>query len=849
MTMTQEKSTTPMMEQWNHCKEKAKDALLFFRLGDFYEAFYEDAKVIAKELSLTLTKRQSIPMCGVPFHTCESYIDKLVNKGYKIAIAEQVEDPKQAKGIVERKVVRFVTPGTTFSSSSLKDNTNNYFASLCQIGSRFGLAFIDITTSEFKVMEFDSFTELSQELHRIRPSELLVSKSFHQAHSLSLEELSHHFSYSMNIKDKWLFDHQIALAKLHSHFKSPLESFGLKGMSAAMNAAGALLIYLEEELFQNIAPMDSIQTETFATYMKIDHSSMKNLEIIESPSEYTLLKLIDHTLTAMGGRLLKKWISHPLSDLKTISQRLNSVEHITKHLDQMDLIRSCLENIKDLERLIMKIMHGMCTPRDLHYLAISLEEVGTIKQEASFFKTPLLETLFVKIHDFSSLCNTVLNALTFPAPIRIQEQEVFQEGYNSELDELRSLCKNSKYWMSEYQNELRESLQIKTLKVGFTKVFGYYIDVSKGQAHKVPPFFQRRQTLVNSERFTTDELKEHEIKILNAEENIQILQERLYQDLKQEVQSYTSQIQETAKAIAQLDILLSFAKLSIDCDYVKPDVNTSKEIHIEKGRHPVVEIATGKNYFISNDTNLLEDSLCLITGPNMSGKSTYIRQVAILVILAQIGCFVPASSASIGIVDQLFSRIGASDDLSKGQSTFMVEMSETANILNHATDRSLVILDEIGRGTSTYDGISIAWSVCEYLLQKKIKTLFATHYWELTDLEKVYPGAKNYQVCVEENEKEIIFLHKIIEGGTDKSYGIHVAKLAGIPPTVVQKAKQMLKELEAKGGKKKKQEQLSLFDVDKKQHPLIDAIKELELDLMTPIEALQTLMDYQKTLS
>lgn len=760
-----------MMSQWQACKAQAKDALLLFRLGDFYEAFYDDAKTICKEIGLTLTARQGIPMCGVPFHTAESYIDKLIAKGFKIAIAEQTEDPKLAKGLVKREIVRIVTPGTLVNSQLLSDKKNNFFVSLALTGSVYGLAALDLTTGEFRVQEFEKEGLLIDELCRLKPKELLVSEAF-----IFLKELSYNFPFLANEKPA---DPKLCLNALEAqcdvqHLKK-----------AAALAAGALLLYLKEDLNLPLTHIRSIQKNSES--MAIDRPTMRNLEIAESFAD-----LLDETCTPMGGRLLRQWVQYPLLSPSAILERQEAVQSFLNHPEVSKKARELLSEVRDLERLMMKISACYATPRDVYALGVSLSHLPAIK------KILLLDELF----DAAPLANQILGAMKDSPPLRIGEGDIFKDGYHKELDELRLLCKDSMSWMAAYQLNLREETGIKTLKVGYTKAFGYYIEAGRAQSEKIPSTFERRQTLVNTERFITKELKEFEHRVLTAEERSKAIEAELFEQLKKGIAKEGPAVNAAAKIIARVDALLSLAKVAALNQWVQPVVDDSDSLEILEGRHPVIERAIGKTSFIPNDTILgPKQQLMLITGPNMAGKSTYIRQVALIVILAQIGSYVPAKSARIGIVDKLFSRIGASDDLARGQSTFMVEMAETANILNNATSRSLVLLDEIGRGTSTYDGISIAWAVGEYLLstpKKQAKTLFATHYWELTKLENEYPQAANFQTAVQEVPGGIVFLRKIIRGGTDKSYGIHVAKLAGLPAKVIKRAEEMLKELEKK---------------------------------------------------
>jgi DNA mismatch repair protein MutS len=805
---------TPMMAQWHACKNVAHNAILFFRMGDFYEAFYEDAVLISKELELTLTKRQEIPMSGVPCHTCENYIDRLVAKGYRVAVAEQIEDPKQAKGLVKREISRIITPGTVVNSSLLADHSNNYFASITQVGALLGFAFVDLTTSEFKVIEFEYEHELLNEIYRLKPAEFLISKKFKEKHPFLLDELRKSYDFVINEQDDWHFDHQIAYDSLVNHFKAKtLDGFGLKGMVAGINAAGALLNYLHDVLSQPTEHILEIQPYSTSQYLVLDRMTQRNLELTESLQDNsrknTLLSILDNTRTPMGARLMRRWVKQPLLSVPDITLRQEAIQTFYDSPHLLDRLISLLEGIRDLERLIMKISSGYASPRDIASLRYSLEPIPEIKSLLKEFVTPS-NLIWKEENDLESLPELTLlivNALVDEPPARVSDGSIFREGFHRELDELREICRDSKSWISRYQAELREQTGIKTLKIGYTRVFGYYIEVSKGQSERMPASFERRQTLVNAERYITPELKSYESKVLNAEEKIGAIETELFTQLRLETAKYALRIQTIAQAIAKIDCLSSLANVARHNEYVRPIVDESNVLQIIGGRHPVIEAINKSEKFVPNDTLLDNENsrLLLITGPNMAGKSTYIRQVALLTIMAQIGAFIPAKSAHIGLVDKVFTRIGASDDLARGQSTFMVEMTETANILHNATSRSLVILDEIGRGTSTYDGISIAWAVAEYLLTtegKTAKTLFATHYWELTKLEEKINGAINYNVAVHESEDHIVFLRKIVRGGTDKSYGIHVGRLAGLPTTVIQRAKDILIHLEENANRK-----------------------------------------------
>ncbi len=782
---------TPMMAQWKACKEKSGGALLFFRLGDFYEAFEEDAATLSKELDIVLTKRQETPMAGIPAHMCEVYIDKLIAKGYRVAIAEQMEDPQTTKGIVKRDIVRTVTPGTLIQSNLLSDKAANFVVSIHQINEIFGLAILDLSTGDFRVMEVEGEKAVIDELTRLQPKEIVVSVKSKLQLDIALTIC----------KEEWCFNFSTAQERLTKHFSlHNLDGFGLQGMNVAISAAGALFAYVQKDLQLPLSHISSIKKEETACFMALDSATQRHLELVEPlhPKGTSLLDHLDKTATPMGGRLLRYWLLHPLLSVEEIHARQDRVAALlTVDIPQ-------LKEVRDLERIIMRIETGYSSPRDLSGLRFSLEPLTEISR-------------FEPMADLSFLAEKIKNAIVDTPPLKLSDGGIFRPGYSAELDELRNLKTHSETWMASYQARLREELGIKTLKVGFTAAFGYFIDVSRGQSDKMPDTFQRRQTLVSSERYTSAELKEYEHKILSAESRMAALEAHLFHELRREIAAHAPQIRLVAHQIAQLDCLLSLATIARTYRYVRPTVDTQDVLTIIDGRHPILD-AQLREQFMPNDVLLdsVDRRLLLITGPNMAGKSTYIRQVALLTLMAQIGSFVPAKSAHIDIVDKLFSRIGASDDLARGQSTFMVEMTETASILHSATDRSLIILDEIGRGTSTYDGIAIAWAVAEYLLVtkgKRAKTLFATHYLELTQLEEEITGAHNLSVAVQESSKGIVFLHKIVRGAADKSYGIHVAKLAGLPPAVVQRAEHLLSKLHAQGAQplNLREKQLELF--------------------------------------
>lgn len=865
--MELDQKTSPMMAQWHACKASTPDSLLFFRLGDFYEAFYEDAVILAKELDLTLTKRQEIPMAGVPFHSAESYIDKLVEKGYRVAIAEQMEDPRSVKGIVKREVVRIVTPGTVITSTLLSDKSNNYLACITQVGEIHGLCILDLTTAEFRAMEFEDVKQILDALCRLNPSELLLQEKWKKHNEALLEEMRSQLNFALTVKDDWHFDHHHACDVLLRHFHvHNLDGFGLKGMIAAINASGAILNYVREDLNLSIDHIRTLSTEHVGTYMLLDRSTQRHLELTESLHEkkksHSLLQLIDKTNTPMGGRLLKKWLTQPLLSPEAIQKRQDGIAELLLEWQSSMEIGQQLDEIRDLERMIMRIETGYASPRDIAGLRFSLERIPHISKKLTSFSSPILVDARAQLdtpdYAIATLVSKIRSAIVDAPPLRISDTGIFRTGYHAELDALHAIKSDNHAWIAAYQAQLKESTHIKTLKVGYTKAFGFYIEVSRGQSDRIPDTFQRRQTLINAERFITPELKEYEHKMLHAEERISALEAELFTTLRQEIALQAPAIRSIAQAIAQIDCLHALAVIAKKWDWVRPVVDGGDLLYIEQGRHPVIEATLQRETFVPNDVLLdaQKQRLYLITGPNMAGKSTFIRQVAILVILSQMGSFIPAKSAHLGIVDKVFSRIGASDDLSRGQSTFMVEMTETANILNNATDRSLVILDEIGRGTSTYDGISIAWSVAEYLLTqpgKKAKTLFATHYWELTEMEKLTPGAVNYNVAVHESDKGIIFLHKIVKGGTDKSYGIHVAKLAGLPSAAIKRAQEMLAKLERSSGRiaeplpPKQSQQLSLFSLKREEtafDKVAEELKNLDPNHLTPLEALKKIAEW-----
>lgn len=805
--------TSPMMAQWHSCKASAGEALLLFRMGDFYEAFYDDAVLLSKELDIALTKRQEIPMAGIPHHSAENYIDRLVQKKIRVAIAEQLEDPKTTKGIVKRDIVRFVTPGTIINSSLLSEKSNNFFASLSEHDKQFGMTVLDISTGELITLELDTMHKLKAELWRFKPKEILAPKRFIQKYQDLFNELKACYCPLVNPHDDWRFEPGAAHDFLLSHLLvKTLEGFGLKETSAAVGSAGALLNYIQDFLRLPIHHIRTIKSFSYEEHMVLDPAAQKNLELSESMrsnSKHTLFGILDNTSTAMGARLLMHWVKHPLLSLEKIQKRQNAIKASLENEKVSKRLESDLTFIKDLERLMMKIVSGFVGPKDLSFLKESLKPLHEIKslsshlgQHSEFF-LELAENVSVHTELFHLIDSTIVDE----PPFRIGDARLFKEGFHKELDELRLIGQDGKKWLSDYQDALRTKTGIKTLKVGYNRMFGYYIEVSKGQAANMPSTFHRRQTLVNAERFITDELKNFEEKVFSANDRIDSLEQELFKQIRLEIAKHKEAILKTAGAIANIDCILSLGATASLHHWKKPTVDTSHTLEIVEGRHPVLDVLQKAERFVPNDTFMddQKNRLMLITGPNMAGKSTYIRQVALIAILAHIGSYVPAKSARIGLIDRVFTRIGAHDDLSRGQSTFMVEMTETANILNNATDRSLVVLDEIGRGTSTYDGIAIAWSAAEWLLTqegRRAKTLFATHFFELTKMEELIEGAVNYNVAVHEHKGQVVFLHRILRGGADKSYGIHVAKLAGLPVTVIERSKEILLHLEETGSKR-----------------------------------------------
>jgi len=800
-------SATPMMSQYRRVKgEVSPDTIVFFRLGDFYEMFFEDAKEAAQLLDITLTRRQNAPMCGVPHHAVDFYLAKLIKAGKKVAICEQMEDPALAKGIVRREITRVVTPGTVLEDQVLDSNRNNYLAGLNFSGAVFGLALLDLSTGTFWVEESADTGTLRDNLARYAPAECIVPAE--QRDDPRLRSVLGEGCRLVTPAEDWTFEPATAADLLTRHFQvHSLAGFGGDGLSAAVGAAGAVLHYVTRELRREAGHIRRLTRRNPADFMLLDEATIANLDLVAARGPArggvtaTLLGVLDTTRTAMGGRLLRDWLLRPLTNRDTITLRHNAVEHLFKNRGRLAGLREALAEIKDLERLVARLGGGTGNARDLQALGVSLAGLPRLKEQLQGVPAGRLAELDDAVRPLPELAALIARALVDEPPLPLKEGGLIRPGYHAELDELRQAATQGRQWLAEFQAREQERTGIKSLKVRHNQVFGYYIEITRANLGQVPPDYVRKQTMVNAERFITPQLKEYENKILGAQERAMALEYELFLDLRAAAVKETPAVQQTAQAIAELDALSTLAERALTLNYTRPAVHNGDRLHIIAGRHPVIEQMPEAERFVANDTRLDNDrnQIMIITGPNMAGKSTYIRQVALIVIMAQMGSFVPAEAAEVGIVDRVFTRVGASDDIARGRSTFMVEMQETANILNNATARSLIVLDEIGRGTSTFDGISIAWAVAEYLHNNpavKAKTLFATHYHELTDLALTMPGIQNYNVLVSEKNDRIAFLRRIVPGAADKSYGIQVARLAGLPPDVIARAKEILGNLE-----------------------------------------------------
>ena len=875
---------SPMMVEYKKTKEQYPDCILFYRLGDFYEMFFEDAVTVSRELSLTLTGKECgleerAPMCGVPYHAVESYLTKLVQKGYKVAIAEQMEDPKLAKGLVRREVIRVVTPGTLTSSQALDETKNNFLMGIVYLGDCFGIASCDITTGDFFVTEVQSERELLDELAHFTPSEIVCNQAFFMS-GIDMDELKNRCQAYISALDPRFFSDDGCRRILKEHYRvASLDGLGLGDCPTGVIAAGAVMQYMYETQKSDLSHITSITPYSTGQYMVLDVSTRRNLELLETLREKqkrgTLLWVLDKTRTAMGARLLRSFIEQPLIRKEAILERQNGVEELNLNYISREEIREYLNSIYDLERLIGRISYKTANARDLLSFKSSLDMLPYIRDLLREFTSPVLAQICEDLDPLEDLRDLIASVIVDEPPLSVREGNMIREGFNGEADQLRNAKTEGKTWLAELEARERDKTGIKNLKIKFNKVFGYYFEVTNSFKDLVPEYFVRKQTLVNAERFTTPELKELEDVILGAEDKLVSLEYDLFCQVRDQVASQVVRIQKTAKAIASIDVFTSLSLVATRNNYVKPKINEKGVIQIKNGRHPVVELMLRDDLFVANDTCLDngKNRISIITGPNMAGKSTYMRQTALIVLMAQIGSFVPADEANIGICDRIFTRVGASDDLASGQSTFMVEMTEVANILRNATKNSLLILDEIGRGTSTFDGLAIAWAVVEYICNTKVlgaKTLFATHYHELTELEGTLSGVNNYCIAVKEQGDDIVFLRKIVKGGADKSYGIQVAKLAGVPDPVIRRAKELVEELAsaditarakeiaemnaAPGGHKPVPKpddvelaQLTLFDTVR-EDDIIKEIGEMELGTMTPIDALNTLYRLQTRL-
>jgi len=869
-----------MLQQYRRIKKNIpKGVILMFRLGDFYEMFFEDAKTASRILNIALTSRnkdksRAYPMCGVPYHAAPAYISRLIKAGFKVAVCDQVEDPKLSKGIVRREVTRFITPATVLDTDILEDKRNNFLSSISKAGGMYGLSFLDLSTGEFKVIEFNNENELLTEFLRIMPSECVLPESFKEDKSFLDKIHTAAGNVLLTFYADWVFDYDACYRILREHFKTQsLDGFGCQGMVPGITSAGAILYYLKDNLHKSLGHIERITRYTMSDYMALDMATARNLELTEPMHIYpgrfgrqkdiTLLSVLDITSTSMGHRLLRNWIRQPLVNAGSIKERQSAVKEFYNNKAVLDKAKDIIKEIPDIERIISRIDCGVGNARDLISVRDVLLDIPGLKRILEPLENKFIKNLMADLIELPELADTIRRALVDAPPISVQEGEIIRKGYSKELDELRNISVQAKEWLANLQAREIQRTGIKSLKVRYNKVFGYYIEISKSNLKAVPEDYIRRQTLVNAERFVVSELKEYETKIINAREEVCRMEYNIFVELRRQTASQTHSIQHIARSIAVLDALMGIALAALYNNYVFPDINDGPVINITAGRHPVLEqsMETDKR-FVPNDTFLDcgDNQLAIITGPNMAGKSTYIRQVALLVLMAQIGSAIPAESAEIGVVDRIFTRAGARDEIMKGQSTFMVEMNETSYIVNNATSRSLIVLDEIGRGTSTFDGISIAWTVAEYLVRGQKnnsneqflgpKTLFATHYHELTELEHLSRGIKNYNIAVREWNDEIIFLYKIVPGSADKSYGIHVARLAGMPYSVLERAKEILAGLEAGSFSWKKKaegmgpKQLYLFDTPKNK--IVEQLHNLKLDYITPIEALNKLKELKK---
>lgn len=871
---------SPMMRNYLDTKKEYKDCIVFYRLGDFYEMFFDDAITVSRELEITLTGKscgleERAPMCGVPFHACEVYLNKLVNKGYKVAICEQVEDPKSTRELVKREVVRIVTPGTNLFSEEQDETRHNYLMSVCYTGEDFGVAIADVSTGLFYTSEVSTLENLMDEIFRFVPSEIIYNQTFIMS-GVVLEDIRNRIGAAMTALEPAYFDEDNSKKLICDHFKvGSVDGLGLNSLNSAVMATGAMLEYLYQTQKNSLSQITHIEIYNIGKFMMLDNFTRRNLELTETMREKkkkgSLLGVLDSTKTAMGARMLRLHIEQPSLDIDEIKERQDAVEELVKDSIFRAELREYLQPVYDLERILTKISYQSANPRDLLAFKTSLEMLPAIRYLLNEATSKRLVDIREELDPLEDICSWISLAICDEPPIAVKEGGIIRDGYFEEVDKLRAAKTEGKGWLAQLEEEEKQRTGIKNLRVRYNKVFGYYLEVTNSFLNMVPDDYMRKQTLTTGERFITPRLKELEDLILGAEDKLYSLEYNLFAQLREKIGLEIERIQRTANAIAQLDMYASLAHVAAKNKYVRPKLNKKGTIEIIGGRHPVIEQMMHENHFVENDTYLdcKKNRVAIITGPNMAGKSTYMRQSALIVLMAQIGSFVPAQSANIGMVDRIFTRVGASDDLSSGQSTFMVEMTEVANILRNATSNSLLILDEIGRGTSTYDGLSIAWAVIEYICDAKqlgAKTLFATHYHELTELEGKLNGVNNYCIAVKEQGDDIIFLRKIIKGGADKSYGIQVARLAGVPECVISRAKELALELEAadvtervheislQSSKSKKKmadalelEQMTLFDTCK-DDDILNELKDIEISVLTPIEAMNKLYELQNKL-
>ena len=864
-----------MMHQYVETKNQYKDCILFYRLGDFYEMFFEDALCASKELEITLTGKscglkERAPMCGVPFHSAEGYINRLVEKGYKVAICEQVEDPKEAKGLVKREVTRIVTPGTNCFTGSLDETKNNYLMGIVFIEGSFGISVVDVTTGEYLLTEVDELSKLLDEINKFMPAEIICNDAFYIS-GADMADLSDRLNIAISALDPRYFEKDICKKCLCQHFEvNSLDALGLSDYTIGMVAAGCVMQYLEETQKCSLAHISQLKPYHVGKYMLLDRNTRRNLELVETLREKqkkgSLLWVLDKTKTAMGARKLRSSIEQPIVEENSILQRYDAIEELNDNIITREEIREYLNPVYDLERLLSKISYRTVNPRDMIALESSLSMLPHIRLLCESFHSPLFREYFSQFDPLEDIYEWIHCAIQEEPPISLREGGIIKNGYNEEIDRLRKAKTEGKDWLANLEEKEREQTGIKNLRIKYNKVFGYYLEVTKSYIDLVPDTWTRKQTLTNAERYTTPELKEMEDVILGAEDRLFNLEYVVFCELRDKIFGQIERVQNTASIIASIDMICSLAYVAEHNHYVRPRINHKGEIHIKEGRHPVIENIIENQMFIANDTYLDEDShrLVIITGPNMAGKSTYMRQTALIVLMAQIGSFVPATEADISIVDRIFTRVGASDDLASGQSTFMVEMNEVANLLHNATKNSLIILDEIGRGTSTFDGLSIAWSVVEHIVDKKkigAKTLFATHYHELTELEGKLEGVQNYCIAVKEDGDDIVFLRKIVKGGADRSYGIQVAKLAGVPGEVLERAKEIAAYLEknsetpsgltdVKSEGNKEMTQLSIFDTmgEPQTDNILFELRDINLSNVTPMDAMNLVYKWQNQL-